>query len=136
MIDTMEDGVMLYDKQMRWAIDDAHVREFQQLPESVAHVGAHARDIVRFQAEKRRGEYGTPDNIDEMVEHQAERALAVGRHHLHALVEVRPLHRVPLPAAARGGGDLPRPHRHEAQGGRGARGPHRGDRGAPPLSPQ
>ena len=65
VIDTMEDGVMLYDKQMRWAIDSARIREFQQLPESVAHVGAYARDIVRYQAE--RGDFGPLDNIDEAV---------------------------------------------------------------------
>jgi signal transduction histidine kinase/DNA-binding response OmpR family regulator len=66
VVDNMEDGVMLFDKHMRWAIDNARVRQIQQLPESVAHIGASARDIIRFQAE--RGDFGRADNFEEIVD--------------------------------------------------------------------
>ncbi|MGE0424915.1 MAG: PAS-domain containing protein, partial [Reyranellaceae bacterium] len=40
VIDNMSDGVMLFDRDLRWAIDNQKVRDLLALPKEVAHLGA------------------------------------------------------------------------------------------------
>ena len=62
VIDNMRDGVMLLDRDRRWAIDSDRVRELVGLPREVAHLGARSADIRDFQ--KARGDFATPEELD------------------------------------------------------------------------
>ncbi len=56
VLDNMSDGVMLFDKDMRWQFSNRQLMEFQRFTPDVAQVGVSARDILRFQA--KRGDFG------------------------------------------------------------------------------
>ncbi|WP_424813647.1 PAS-domain containing protein [Roseococcus sp. YIM B11640] len=56
VISNLPDGVMLFDADFRWRMANERLMEFQALTPDVAFPGAHARDILRFQA--RRGDFG------------------------------------------------------------------------------
>ncbi|MEA2879827.1 MAG: hypothetical protein QOF14_5023 [Hyphomicrobiales bacterium] len=60
VLDNMSDGVMLFDKEMRWQFVNRQLMDFQRFPPDVAGPGVSAFDILRFQA--RRGDFGAiPD---------------------------------------------------------------------------
>ena len=61
VLDNMRDGVMLLDKDRRWAIDSDRVRELVGLPREVAHLGARSADIRDFQMA--RGDFATPEEV-------------------------------------------------------------------------
>ena len=61
VIDNMRDGVMLLDRDRRWAIDSDRVRELVGLPKEVAHLGARSADIRDFQ--KARGDFATAEEL-------------------------------------------------------------------------
>jgi PAS domain S-box-containing protein len=66
VLDNMSDGVMLFDKNMRWQFMNRQLMEFQRFTPEVAHVGASARDILRFQAA--RGDFGPLKDIEKAVD--------------------------------------------------------------------
>jgi PAS domain S-box-containing protein len=66
VLDNMSDSVMLFDKDMRWQFSNRQLMEFQRFTPEVAHAGASARDILRFQAE--RGDFGPLDDIEKAVD--------------------------------------------------------------------
>ncbi|TAJ30369.1 MAG: response regulator [Reyranella sp.] len=79
MVDNMTDGVMLFDKDFRWRITNRQVMDFQRLTPDVAYPGAHARDILRFQA--RRGDFGPAADeaeVEALVEARAQAMLKPG----------------------------------------------------------
>ena len=61
VIDNMRDGVMLLDRDRRWAMDSDRVRELVGLPKEVAHLGARSADIRDFQMA--RGDFATPEEL-------------------------------------------------------------------------
>jgi PAS domain S-box-containing protein len=66
VLDNMSDGVMLFDKDMRWQFMNRQLMEFQRFTPEVAYVGASARGILRYQAE--RGDFGPLRDVDKAVE--------------------------------------------------------------------
>ena len=66
VLDNMSDGVMLFDRDMRWQFMNRQLMEFQRFTPDVAYPGASAHSILRFQAE--RGDFGPVRDIDAEVE--------------------------------------------------------------------
>ena len=56
VLDNMSDGVMLFDKDMRWQFTNRQLVEFQRASGSVARPGVSAAEFLEFQA--RRGDFG------------------------------------------------------------------------------
>ena len=56
VLDNMNDGVMLFDKDMRWQFTNKQLMEFQRFTPEVAGPGVSAYDILMFQA--KRGDFG------------------------------------------------------------------------------
>ncbi len=73
VFDNMNDGVMLFDKDLRWKFVNRQLMEFQRFTPEVAFPGASVHDILRFQA--RRGDFGRVAEAD--VEQEVSRRLAV-----------------------------------------------------------
>jgi PAS domain S-box-containing protein len=87
VLDNMFDGVMLFDKDMRWQFMNQQLMEFQRFTPDVAHIGASASEILRFQAE--RGDFGPLKDVEKAVEERLlimragaryERKTASGKH--------------------------------------------------------
>jgi len=76
VIDNMSDGVMLFDSELRWAIDNAKVRDLLALPAEVAHAGARSEDIQRFQIA--RGDFGAIEDVDADIRDWLARRKAAG----------------------------------------------------------
>src|SRR6185295_714807 len=72
VLDNMNDGVMLFDKDFRWRFVNRQLIDFQRFTPDVAFPGASGYDILRFQA--RRGDFGPAANDDEIEARVAERA--------------------------------------------------------------
>ena len=77
IIENLPDGVMLYDQEFRWRIANRQVMEFQRLPLEIAHPGASAFDILRFQA--KRGDFGSPPTDEAALESLVQERAAVMR---------------------------------------------------------
>jgi len=71
VIDNMSDGVMLFDRDLRWAIDNQKVRDLLALPKDVAHVGATSADIQRFQIQ--RGDFGPIEDVEADIQEWLDR---------------------------------------------------------------
>jgi PAS domain S-box-containing protein len=56
VLDNMNDGVMLFDKDTRWQFTNKQLMEFQRFTPEIAGPGVSAYDILKFQAE--RGDFG------------------------------------------------------------------------------
>ena len=70
MLDNMNDGVVLIDKEFRWVFCNSRFTDFLRLPITVAYPGASGYDILRYQAE--RGDFGSADDIEKTVQERAE----------------------------------------------------------------
>lgn len=77
IIENLPDGVMLYDRDLRWRIANRQVMRFQALSEDVAYPGARAEDILRYQA--RRGDFGAIPADDAALEALVRERTAVMR---------------------------------------------------------
>ena len=66
VLDNMNEGVMLFDKNFRVRFVNRQLMEFHELPVEVAHPGASDTDILYFMAA--RGDYGPDTDIDRVVE--------------------------------------------------------------------
>jgi signal transduction histidine kinase/DNA-binding NarL/FixJ family response regulator/FtsZ-binding cell division protein ZapB len=75
VLDNMSDGVMLFDKDMRWQFTNRQLMEFQRFTPDIAGPGVSAYDILRFQT--KRGDFGYFP--DEEVEPEAQRRVGVMR---------------------------------------------------------
>ncbi|MBV9833247.1 MAG: PAS-domain containing protein [Alphaproteobacteria bacterium] len=76
VIDNMSDGVMLFDRDMRWAIDNQKIRDLLALPKEVAHIGARSEDIVRFQIA--RGDHGPIEDVEAEIRDRLDRRRRTG----------------------------------------------------------
>ena len=56
VLDNMSDGVMLFDKDMRWQFANRQLMDFQRFTPEIADPGVSASPILRFQAQ--RGDFG------------------------------------------------------------------------------
>src|SRR5436305_573454 len=75
VIDNMSDGVMLFDKEMRWQFTNRQLMGFQRFTPDIAGPGVSAYDILLFQT--KRGDFG--QFPDEEVEAEARRRVAIMR---------------------------------------------------------
>jgi len=66
VLDNMNDGVMLFDKDMRWQFTNKQLMEFQSFTPDVAGPGVSAHDILMYQA--KRGDFGAIAEADLEVE--------------------------------------------------------------------
>ncbi len=61
VLDNMSDGVMLFDKDMRWQFVNRQLMDFQRFTPEIAGPGVSAHSILEFQA--RRGDFGNDSGI-------------------------------------------------------------------------
>ncbi len=66
VLDNMNDGVMMFDKDFRWLFVNRQLMEFQRFPSEVAHAGASGYDVLRFQIA--RGDFGPIDDVEKEIE--------------------------------------------------------------------
>jgi GAF domain-containing protein len=89
VLDGMNEGVALFDKDFRLRFINRQLVEFQDYPAEIARIGTSLADLVRFQAQ--RGDFGQTDDIEGMVReridltrktqgYRYERPTAGGRH--------------------------------------------------------
>src|SRR3954454_22253043 len=75
VLDNMSDGVMLFDKDMRWQFTNRQLMDFQRFTPEIARPGVLARDVLRYQA--KRGDFGPI--ADQDIEAEVESRLAIMR---------------------------------------------------------
>ena len=73
VLDNMSDGVMLFDKDMRWQFTNRQLMDFRASRPEIAGPGVSAHDILRFQA--RRGDFGPIPESE--IEAEVEKRLAI-----------------------------------------------------------
>ncbi len=66
VLDNMNDGVTLYDRNLDWLFSNKQHVAIMQYPSGLVGPGANVRQILRFQVE--RGEYGPVKDVDAKVE--------------------------------------------------------------------
>ena len=76
ILDNMNDGVVLFDKDLRLRFINHQLMEFQQYTDEVSCPGASIYDLLRFQAE--RGDFGPVDDLERVVQERAAFALTPG----------------------------------------------------------
>jgi signal transduction histidine kinase/DNA-binding response OmpR family regulator len=69
ILDKMDDGVVLVDKDFRVQFANRRLMEFHQYPPDVVYPGASGYDVLRFQA--KRGDYGPVDDVERIVQERA-----------------------------------------------------------------
>src|SRR4029079_6782979 len=70
VLDNMNDGVLLLDRDFRIRFSNGQFMRSRKLPPAVAKEGNPCEEIIRFQAE--RGDFGSPDDVERVVrEHRA-----------------------------------------------------------------
>ncbi len=69
VLDNMDDGVVLIDKDFRWRFNNSELTELLLIPPEVTQPGCSAYDIIRFQA--KRGDFGPTDDIEKLVQERA-----------------------------------------------------------------
>ncbi len=76
VLDNMNDGVMLFDKNMRWQFTNKQLMEFQRFTPEIAGPGVSAYDILMFQAH--RGDFGAIPEAD--LDAEVTRRVDIMRH--------------------------------------------------------
>src|SRR5262249_17643890 len=71
ILDKMEDGVTLYDKDFRWVFSNRKTYDLLRFPPDLLKPGMPLRDILRFQAA--RGEFGPVDDLEARIDAQLAR---------------------------------------------------------------
>ena len=79
VLDNMSDGVMLFDKDMRWQFTNRQLMDFQRFTPEIAGPGVSAHDILLFQA--KRGDFGPIAEGE--IEPEVQRRIAVMRSGAH-----------------------------------------------------
>src|SRR5262245_30832892 len=69
VLDSMGEGVALFDPDLRLRFINRQLVEFQDFPAAIARIGTPLADLIRFQI--RRGDYGEVGAIEEMVRERA-----------------------------------------------------------------
>src|SRR2546421_4101632 len=75
VLDNMNDGVMLFDKDMCWQFTNRQLMDFQRFTPEIAGPGVSAHDILTFQA--KRGDFGPIAKAD--IEPEVQRRLSIMR---------------------------------------------------------
>src|SRR6185295_17718178 len=69
VLENMNDGIALVDKDFRWRFGNAQFSRFLHVPREFTQPGTSCYDVIRFQAA--RGDFGPADNIEELIESRA-----------------------------------------------------------------
>jgi signal transduction histidine kinase/CheY-like chemotaxis protein/HPt (histidine-containing phosphotransfer) domain-containing protein len=69
VLDNMNDGVILIDRDFRFKLGNRQFMESLQLPSDVVYSDVPIYDIIRFQAE--RGDFGPVDDVERLVQERA-----------------------------------------------------------------
>jgi PAS domain S-box-containing protein len=70
VLQNMNDGIALIDKDFRWVFGNAQFNEFLDVPVAVTQPGGSCLDVIRYQAA--RGDFGNDADIDTLVQSRAE----------------------------------------------------------------
>jgi signal transduction histidine kinase/FixJ family two-component response regulator len=65
VLDNINDGILLLDKDLRWRFANAQYNQFISLPPEVGKPGVDVRDIIRFQVE--RGDFGPVGDVGQAI---------------------------------------------------------------------
>jgi signal transduction histidine kinase/CheY-like chemotaxis protein len=76
-------ALSIYDSDLKLAVCNRRFQEMFDLPDHLARPGARFDDTIRHMAEK--GEYGTEHDVDTLVRHRVEQALAFEPHYVERL---------------------------------------------------
>ena len=69
ILENMNDGVVLIDKDFRWVFGNEHFNRFLDVPAAVTMPGASCDDVIRYQAV--RGDFGPTDDVEAAVQSRA-----------------------------------------------------------------
>jgi PAS domain S-box-containing protein len=69
ILENMNDGVVLIDKDFHWVFGNEHFNRFLDVPAEVTRPGASCYDVIRYQAE--RGDFGSTEDIEAAVQSRA-----------------------------------------------------------------
>jgi PAS domain S-box-containing protein len=78
VLENMNDGVTLFDKDFKWIFSNRKHRERQKYTPEVMRPGASGHDLVRFQVQ--RGEFGDVEGVEAKVDELVSVMLAGGRY--------------------------------------------------------
>jgi PAS domain S-box-containing protein len=70
ILDNMNDGIALVDKDFKWRFGNDQFSKFLHVPAEITRPGTSCYDVIRFQAE--RGDFGLTDDIAKMVQSRAD----------------------------------------------------------------
>ena len=83
VLENMNDGIVLIDKDFNWKFGNDQFNRFLDVPPEITQPGTSCYDVIRYQAE--RGDFGPTDDVEKVVQRAR-------RHDAHA-------RRLPLRAA-------------------------------------
>src|SRR5205085_2095601 len=69
ILENMNDGVVLIDKDFHWVFGNEHFNRFLDVPSEVTQPGASCYDVIRYQAE--RGDFGSAEDVEAAVQSRA-----------------------------------------------------------------
>ncbi len=70
VLENMNDGIVLIDKDFNWKLGNEQFNKFLQVPPEITQPGTPCYDIIRYQA--LRGDFGTTDDIEKVVHERAD----------------------------------------------------------------
>jgi signal transduction histidine kinase/CheY-like chemotaxis protein len=70
VLENMNDGIVLIDKDFVWKFGNDRFNEFLQVPPEVTQPGTPCYEVIRYQA--LRGDFGATDDIDQVVRERAD----------------------------------------------------------------
>ena len=69
VLENMNDGIALVDKDFRWKFGNDQFSEFLHVPPEIIRPGTSCYDVIRYQAE--RGDFGSADDIEKVIQSRA-----------------------------------------------------------------
>src|SRR5256885_1754613 len=69
VLENMNDGIALVDKDFRWRFGNDQFSKFLHVPPEITRPGTSCYDVIRYQAE--RGDFGPTDDIEKVIQSRA-----------------------------------------------------------------
>src|SRR5436190_2995805 len=69
VLENMNDGIVLIDKDFNWKFGNDQFNKFLQVPSEITHPGTSCYEVIRYQA--LRGDFGPTDDIEMVVQERA-----------------------------------------------------------------
>src|SRR3954469_23491021 len=80
VLENMNDGLMLIDKDFNWVFGNEQFNTFLNVPSEITQPGTSVYDVIRFQAQ--RGDFGVVDDIEKVVQERASLMRKPGGHRI------------------------------------------------------